>query len=288
MRTFAPLAFALVLSGCVLNGNKYQRPRDLEQPWEVTKPRLLAVRAEPAEPRPGDTVVFEALLVDPNDEIDSTLWIACPTDDNLDIAFGCIADSEQIIGIEPFQAPVYTTPTDILDGLEGQDRLEGRYVLVQVTGLPPIDPNDPDIDFEDIDFNQVEAGYKRIVVSEATTPNQNPVLTGVLADGNAVLPGQVIEVDAGQRYDIGVTIDDRSIERYEFLNGDGQIENRIEEPYVTWYTTSGVMVEPATLYPFLEATWEAPDESGTEGTIWAVCRDRRGGQDWLEIPFRVR
>ncbi|MEZ4316553.1 MAG: hypothetical protein R3F61_03585 [Myxococcota bacterium] len=277
-----------LLAGCVINSNSSPRPRDLEQSWAITKPRLLSVVSEPAEPRPGDTVTFRALLADPTDEIDSTLWIACPSPDDDGVGFGCIADTEEIIGIQPFSQPVYTTPADLLDGLEEQERREGRYVLVQVTGLPPIDPENPDIDFEDIDFNLIEAGYKRIVVSEASTPNNNPVLTGVLADGNEIPPGAVLEVDPEQRYDIGVFIDDRSIETYEYLNSDGVLEERVEQPYVSWFTTAGEMVEPATLYPFLEATWESPAESGVEGVIYAVCRDRRGGQDWREIPFRVR
>ena len=58
MRTFAPLAFALVLSGCVLNGNKYQRPRDLEclrvaqEAFEdaAREPGCRAIEEQPGRP----------------------------------------------------------------------------------------------------------------------------------------------------------------------------------------------------------------------------------------------
>jgi len=276
------------LSACVINNNKFTRPRDLEDSWSVTKPRLLAVQAVPAEPRPGEVVSFRALLADPNGEIESILWIACPSPDDGGTGFGCIADSEEVIGLQPLQQPIYTTPLDLLDGLDERARQEGRYVLVQVTGLPPLDLTEPEIDFENIDFNEVEAGYKRIIISEATTPNNNPALLGTTADGADLPPGSVLEVDPGQDYDIGVILDDRTIEEYLYLTREGFVEQRTEEPYVTWYATAGEVAEPYTLYPFLEATWTAPEEPGTEGTLWAVARDRRGGQDWLEINFRVR
>lgn len=280
------LAFA---SGCVLNSEKYTRPRDLEQPWQILKPRLLAVSAEPAEPRPGETVTFEALLADPTGEVQNVLWVACPALDAGGTGFGCVGGEEpELIGLQPLSDPVYTTPADLLDGLGDTERREGRYVLVQVTGFGELDLTDPDLDFTDVDFNDVEAGYKRVVVSEATTPNHNPRLLGFTVDGFVVLPGQVIEVDPGQAYDIGATYDDDTIERYEFLSSDGVLEQRVEEPYVSWYATAGTVVEPATLHPFLESTWRAPDDSGIEGTIWAVARDRRGGMAWDEVRFRVR
>ena len=288
MRTLVTLAMCATTTGCVINSDKYQRPRQLEQAWSVTKPRLLAVRSEPAEPRPGDTVTFDALVADPTGEIDSVLWIACPSPDDGGIGFGCIDDSQEVIGIQPFQQPVLTTPTDILDGLDEFERLEGRSVLVQVTGLPPVDPTNPDVDFEDIDFNQIEAGYKRVVVSNATTPNNNPEVVGLSADGTELPFGTVLEVDPDQTYAIGAFVSDDTIENYEFLNSDRVIEQRIEEPYITWYATAGTVVEPFTLFPFLESDWRAPEESGTEGTIWGVLRDRRGGQTWFEVPFRVR
>lgn len=279
------LLVSLALPGCVLNSDKYTRPRELEQSWEVLKPRLLAVAAEPAEPRPGQVVTFQALLADPTGEVETVLWLACPAPDD-GATFGCVGGEEpEVIGVQPLSDPVFTTPADLLDGLDEAARREGRYVLVQVTGLPELDP---DLDLEDVDFNAVEAGFKRVVVSEASTPNQNPVHAGFTADGNVVLDGAVLEVDPGQRYAIGIALEESSIETYEYLNSDGGLEQRVEEPYATWYATGGNVAEPATLWPFLESSWDAPEESGSEGTIYAVVRDRRGGMTWGELPYRVR
>ena len=69
------------------------------------------------------------------------------------------------------------------------------------------------------------------------------------------------------------------IEEYEYLNKQGEIEQRKEEPYATWYTTGGEILEPITLYPYIETGWVAP-KSGKRGTWYAVVRDRRGGMTW--------
>ncbi len=277
---------SLFLTSCVINSDKYQRPRDLEQSWFIDRARLLSVRAEPAEPRPGDAVTFEALLVDPNETIETTLWITCPESDDAD--FGCLGDEQEIIGIEPIQPPAWTVPDDILDELPEEERLEGRNILVQVTGLPQIDDFE-NLDLEELDFNEIEAGYKRIVVSEALTPNNNPAFGRPFTVDQLEVPEDaVLEVDPEQDYEIGVFVTDDTIEEYVFVNSDGIAEDRVEEPYVAWFATDGTVIEPFTLYPFLEMTWRSPAESGVEGTIWAVMRDRRGGQAWKQIDFRVR
>ena len=46
---------------------------DLAQEWQLDRLRILAVRATPAEPRPGDTVTFDRLLYVPPDTTLETL-----------------------------------------------------------------------------------------------------------------------------------------------------------------------------------------------------------------------
>lgn len=291
MRRLPVFLAVLALSGCVINSNKHKRPRDLDDSWLVNKPRLLGVQAEPAEARPGDVVQFQALLVDPFDEIDTILWIACPVEEgDSGVGFGCISAEDNIIGVEPFQPPVYQAPADFLAEVPEEDRAEGRYVNVQVTGLPPIDPEELEqgFDFEDIDFNQVEAGYKRMIVSEASTPNHNPGIDAIGAEGIRYEETEVMEVEAGATYDLELFLTEELIETYEFVNSDGIVEQRVEEPYVAWYVTGGVLAEPYTLYPFTQAQWTAPQDAGTEGTAWAVVRDRRGGQAWRSLNFITR
>lgn len=287
----------LALGGCVIHGEKWPRPRDLSPAWLVDRTRLLAIRAEPPEIRPGESATFEALLPSPDGDL-ARIWFACPLID--DAGFGCFLDLGSVdpesmdpdelmelgfIGFEPGLSPSYTAPTDLLDGItEEAERREGVQVLIQVAGLPPELLEGTE---QEVDFNEVEMGYKRLVVSEATTPNRNPVIASFLVDRIAVPAGAVVHVQPDQEYDLGVVIDEASRETYEYLNREGVVEERQEEPYATWYATGGRVMEPYTLYPYTESSWIAPDEAGATGTWYAVVRDRRGGMTWWVQPWAV-
>ena len=118
----------LAMTGCVIGGDKWPRPRDLAPSWLVDRTRILAVAANPPEIAPGETATFEALIPDPGGEGDlSRLWFACP---EVDGGFGCNLDlstgsgttatgtgTDGFIGLEPFIPPVYTAPDDLLDGI---------------------------------------------------------------------------------------------------------------------------------------------------------------------------
>lgn len=298
-RLAALLSAGLLLGGCPIGNERYTKPRDLSEAWFIDKLRLLAIQAEPPEVVPGETATFTALVVDPNEEAGLTAWIACPIEG--DGGFGCELDptldfedatfdelqEAGVIGFEPGLTPRYTAPADFLDDLPDEDRAEGGYVLAQAFVLPAdvLGEEGP----EDFDFNQVEAGYKRLVISEAPTPNRNPGISHWVVDGARVPAGSVVEVDPGQIYQVAVELSDNSLERYVFLR-DGQEEERIEEPYFKWYTDGGTQLEDATLYPFTEADWQSPDADDPvqEGTWWVVVRDRRGGMTWAAQGWRVR
>ncbi len=295
------------LSSCVIGNDKYPRPRDLSPTWLVDRTRVLAVVAEPPEIAPGERATFQALLATPGAEAPedgglSKLWLACPVDDEGN-GFGCIVDFESLdlenatpqeladlgfIGFEPGLPPSYFAPPDLLDELTEEERLEGRYVNVQVTALPDELLTATTGAAPELDFNEVEVAYKRLVVSEALTPNHNPSILTFTVDRTLVAADTVVEVDAEQSYDLGVLLPDGSREAYLFVNSDGVEEQRVEEPYVAWYATGGEMLEEVTLYPYLEATWVAPAEPGAEGTWYAVLRDRRGGQAFWIQRYVVR
>lgn len=286
------ILLAPLLGGCVINSDKWPRPRDLAPAWLVDRPRLLALQAEPPEARPGDLVTFSSLLAQPpgDEEELVTVWLACPLEGEevgcaTDLAgVGTTTDPEAlaelgIIGFEPGFPPVYLVPADLLDALEPEARLEGLQVLVQSTSMPAELLEDEDA-LEELDFAVVEAGYKRLVVSEALTPNHNPRVGAYLVDGEIVPEGALVHLDPLQPYEVGVQLPDDAIEDYVFVNSEGVEEHRVEEPYVSWFATGGDLVESVTLFPYLEATWTSPAEAGTSGTWYAVLRDRRGGMAW--------
>lgn len=298
MRHFTTVVALLATSACVIGNEKYPRPRDLEESWLVDRSRLLAVAAEPPEIRPGETARFSALFPQPDqDEPWARIWLACPVEDG-GAGFGCELDlggtgtgltggsiPEGFIGFEPGLPPEYTAPTDLLDGIvDERERTEGVQILAQVSALPTEVLDDPSAD---IDFNEIEAGFKRLVVSEASTPNNNPLIDAFVVDRLAIPVDAVVHVTGGQRYELGVILEEALVEEYEYLTRDGVVELREEEPWAAWYTTGGDMLEPVTLYPYNEATWEAPKNPGEDGTWYVVVRDRRGGMTWHEQDWVV-
>ncbi len=280
-----------LLGGCVINSEKWPRPRDLAPAWLVDRPRLLALQAEPPEARPGDVVTFSALLAQPPgaEEDLVTVWLACPLGEDV----GCATDLGEVgtttdpyaladlgvIGFEPGLPPVYVVPLDLLDELSPEARIEGLQVLVQSTSLPAELLEDPEA-LEDLDFSVVEAGYKRLVVSEALTPNHNPRVGGYTVDGEVVPEGAVVHLDPGQVYEVGVQLPEDAVEDYVFVNSEGIEEQRVEEPYVAWFASGGDLLESVTLFPYLEASWTSPAAPGATGAWYAVLRDRRGGMAW--------
>jgi hypothetical protein len=270
----------LLLHGCVIGSDKHPRPRDLPPAWLVERPRILAIQAEPPEAVPGQTVTFSALIgLPPEEEVElGVIWLACPVDDEGN-GFGCVTDFGAIdlenpdpealaelgfIGFQPGFDPVYTVPDDLLEGMDEQQRLEGSYVLVQVTALPLSVLEEP---VDEVDFSEIQSGYKRLIVSEAPTPNHNPAIGALTVDGLLVpAEAEAVHVEASQSYELGALLPEGAIERYVYLNRDGQQEDRVEEPYITWFTTGGELVNPYSLWPgSLQVPWTAPEEEGATG-----------------------
>ncbi len=272
---------------------------ELSESWRIDRLRILAVAAEPAEPRPGDRVTFTSLVVSPVVPVATTVWFACLTggDD-----FGCVVDpglldglasggelsAEDLealyeagfLGAEPFLPPVWNVPADALDHLSADERLEGVTALVNVTAVPEGDS---------IDEGDLELAYKRVPVSEATSPNHNPVIRSITVDGVEAHPGTVVSVDRGQPYTVSVVLADDAVETYTFVNLDGAAESRTEEPYLTWYTEVGEFDQTNDLWPFFEAIYYSPEISDTDtDNVWVVVRDRRGGMAWASLALRYR
>lgn len=278
---------------------------DLSQSWQIDRLRVLAVAAEPAEPRPGDTVTFTSLVVSPVVPVEMVTWFACLPESS--DSYGCEIDSsilddlqgtdfssmtpeelaalyEQLvaaglIGVEPYFAPTWQIPSTALDSLSESERLEGLSALVNVTAIPTGD---------DLTEADLELAYKRVVVSEAVTPNHNPGLVGLEVDGRAVDPTERVEATPGSTLELTLVFAADAIETYQYVLDDGTVESRTEEPYLTWYTQDGTFDQTATLSPDFTVEYTAPEQpANAEFSVWVVVRDRRGGMAWAELPLRV-
>ena len=285
-----------LLTACVIGGDKYPRPRDLEADWFVDRLRLLAIAAEPPEVKPGELVSFEALFADPNGELALQVWTVCPPDVASDT--GCSLDfsalegeptAEElaalgVIAIQPPMRPVWTPGPELLDGLSADQRAEGVYATVQVAAFPASALEDPD----NVDFGVVDVGYKRLVVSDAATPNHNPAIAGFRVDGNLIPDGATVELAPGERFVLTAEIAPESIEDYTYINLGGVAEPRTEDPYALWYASGGALAQSLTLQPTHDVSWTSPDAPGDAGWWWVVVRDRRGGFAWRAQAWATR
>lgn len=298
------LPLLLALGGCPIGNDRQPKPRDLEPSWQINRLRVLAIRADPPEVAPGQQARFEALVVDPDGEIGAVVWLACPPESSGGIGFGCALDPDLdftnasfeeledagVIGFEPTLPPRYAPPITALEDVDEDEARNGIYALIQIVVIPQDVLDDGFGAGGDLDFNRLRVAYKRLRVSTKDVRNANPEILRWRIDDIPVPDEAVVEVDPDERYDVGVFLTEGSVEVYEHINRDGQREERQEQPFVTWYTDGGTMEETVTLWPFLDATWRAPsaDAEVTEGTWWAVIRDRRGGMSWSTKRWRLR
>ncbi len=284
-----------LLAGCAT--------RDLSESWRIDRLRVLAVRPEPAEPRPGDTLTFTALVASPGVDLQAVLWLVCPAD-AVEVT-GCAFDAEAmealgdpgsltpeelaalyedlveqgLIGVEPWIRPSYRVPEDILDGLDPSERTEGLNLWVQVAAIPEGAASDQD----------VEMAFKRVPVSEAETPNHNPEIVGLAVDGIEVAPGVTLELDRGQAYDLVPVLSEGSVEAYRYRNSDGVWEDRTEEPWVLWYVEEGALRTPWSVWPVTVQEWTTPPTpSSPDQTLRVVVADRRGGMAWWIQAVHLR
>jgi hypothetical protein len=294
------LALAPLFSGCGVD--------QLSQTYELDRLRILGVRATPAEPRPGDSVSFEAYTYDPDDSELGILWFGClPTSAD---EFGCEIDpsvldslastdfagltkeeiaklydqlvAAGVIGLEPLFPATWTAPADALAGLDEIQALEGVSAVVTLQAVPFATAEGGTIEDDD-----VELAYKRVPISLAKTPNNNPEVLGLAFDGTILQDGGRVEVGHLAQYSIEPAVPDEAIETYTFVGGTGAGEARTEEPYFTYYAEGGEFDQPFSLWPSSIAYWTAPEEPG-EYEIRCVMRDRRGGMAWAKLTAVVR
>lgn len=270
----------LTLPGCLT--------QSLSPSWLIDRTRLLAVRAEPAEPSPGELVSFSSLAVDPDQDL-LVVWTGCVLESSS--SYGCdTTDPESIslLGVEPLLPPSLQVPADLLDDLPDEDRAEGKNYILTLSALA----GDTDLSaIEELSEDDLlELGVKRLPVAEGATPNHNPDISHLLIDGVVeVRPGGVLNVQRGQTYSIEPILSDDAIEDYEYVNSDGLTELRAEEPYFTFYSTDGSYLINFSLYPYSAVDWTAPVDPLAETlTIWSVVRDRRGGMGWFTLTIEIQ
>lgn len=286
-----PVLLCALLLGC--------QQIDLADEWELDRLRLLATRAEPAEPRPGDPVTFTSLVHVPDAAPYSAVWFGCILGGEAGCSFdpallegledlASLTPEEQaevfaslqeagLIGLEPGLAPAWVVPADALDGLTEAEALEGVSATLQITLTTEAD---------------TELVIRRLPVSRAETPNTNPDVVSLTIDGAATVSGDTVTVAAGANVDLEAAV--AALEDYTYVTTEGVTETRTEELSWRWYVTGGELGGDGFGPPGNEDEgalassqgWTAPDAAGSH-VLHAVVLDGRGGMGWWSLAVTV-
>jgi hypothetical protein len=303
------LALALALGvpalGC--------RP-DLGDPVSiVTGPRILAVKGEPPEAKPGETATYRALVVSPagTAEKPPLRWAFCasplPLTENDAVSTACLGDGVRDLG-GPSPTVDAATPLDACS-LFGPDTPPG-----------PFRPRDPDatggfyqpvraeLDASTMGETPAITAFRlervpcdlpaapiavAIQLAQSYQPNRNPTLAplGASAAGAAI---PLDAIPAGQRIQLATGWGAGDAETYVMFDPDTvSVVERREAMRVSWFVTGGSLADevtgsaeddPATT---TGTTWLSP---ATPGVIhlWLVLRDSRGGVDYAAYELAVR
>ncbi|HZH04919.1 MAG TPA: IPT/TIG domain-containing protein [Myxococcaceae bacterium] len=299
------LAAAAALAGC---------DGDFDPESLVNDFRVLGLRAQPADLRPGETATLEALVADPSRPAQTSLvaWLACDPDPaNLERSTCTNTESLKTV-LDPFSAAatlppgiralgvsggapvVYTAPADLYATLPADDPRRQSGSVAQILAYAAAE--DPAILNTDEGRSSVAARVQagtlpailslfRIRVSEDPQVNQNPLLGSFAADG-VELPSEFIwRLPPGANPVLSLAYPPEAFESYSQATPTG-VEAKTERLIAAYYVTEGEFAEDRIASGSdTEQRYLAPQlgEAGArEGRLWVVVRDTRGGATWLE------
>lgn len=271
----------------------------------VTSTRILAVRAEPAEAKPGTTATFTPLVASPTGTIASpaTAWDFCSaprpltTDDVVSPA--CINGTS----LTPAGRGAILTASTPVDGcsLFGPDTAS--------EGLRPVDPDatggyyqpllaslageDTAVDLVRItcDLSGASAATAAAFAA-AYVPNSNPELLPLTATiGGA--PATFASIPSGARVALQASWPASSAETYAYFDAASDtVTTQREAMSVAWFSSGGALDAEATgraaddFATRSDNGFTAPTAAGTVH-LWIVLRDSRGGVDFASYDLAV-
>lgn len=264
------------MSGCA--------PAEDDAASHIERTRVIAVRFEPAEARPGAQVQVDALVVGPDGPRTSAqgaAWALClapkPPTENNSVDVACLGED----AVEPLGSGL-----DVMATLPAQ----GCQLFGPLSPGPELRPRDADITggyYQPVRLTvdaEVAFGLGRLRCDLAQAPlsiaqayeatyqdNVNPVLEAWDAPSQAQ-PGQRVvlaaRTDAPEPYVRFDAITRALVHDEEVLT-------------VSWFATGGELSQARTTpaRQRAEVVWVAPSQPGRYW-LFAVLRDSRGGVDW--------
>jgi hypothetical protein len=299
------LLLAVVVASC--------EPRLSSDDGLVTSPRVIAVRGEPPETKPGASATFTAFIADPDaatptddagyDGRDVPAWSFCtapkPPAENTVVSSACL-ESAALVRVGTGDTPTLTLPADGC----------ARFGPIAAPG--GFRPRDPDltggyyqplrVDLEKaapvFHLARISCGVANATNDVATRfaatyePNRNPHITslGASIDGR---PASLDAIPRGARVELVVGWDASDAERYVYFDpGTLTLGSAREAMQIAWYVGAGALRTESTGLGAdderlrSENDWTAPFSTGSS-RLWIVLRDSRGGVDVLTRTLDV-
>ncbi len=299
---------------------------ELEYVSQISKFRVMGVQAEPPEIRPGEGTTLKVLLADPNGEGReiNVMWVAfggtlSPTGDMGEdgelepIGFQLQRSIQD--GGDTFE--IAQVSEDILDSLP-ENETDLRVTVFGLACAGGTLPQDPEVVFES--FGKLFSGEfddqddiceggdadglvftKSFTVSSSDNPNTNPLIHSLSFDGATISENDLGSYECtgsdGCRdpVDLVAYLTADSFQTYE-KRSFGEIEEREEEVYISWFVTGGSidrdhsgvadLPEDAEKWGPFEAGWEPPRLGGAY-SLWVVAHDLRGGASWKQYQIEA-
>jgi hypothetical protein len=270
----------------------------------VTVPRILAVRADPAEAKPGTTVTFHALVADPPGVATGTpLWRFCIatqplTEDNV-VSNACLdpssllsaGDGADINASTPSNGCSFFGPDTPAGGLRPRDPdPTGGYYQPLRVDLGRTDPTFTLVRIS-CDLANASAGSAEAFAA-AYVPNKNPHLLALLAATHGT-PVAFDAVPVGSHVDLTASWPADSAETYAYYDATSDaVGTKREAMTVAWYSSAGSVDQEATgraeddVMTTSSNGWNAPS-SAQAARLWVVLRDSRGGADFASYDVTV-
>jgi hypothetical protein len=322
-----PARLALGLGAAALAVVVACKPDLNQRTDEVTTPRVLAVRSDPAEAKPGDAVTLSALYVDARGVI---------TDGPFDWAF--CNERKPLAELGPVSPLCVKRAGDWFTELGGAPavsaampgaacRFFGPEVPPPLANEPagrPVDPDPTGGFYQPARFvagDQIALLRLRIAcdpsgisadaiaaLKERYHVNVNPAVDAVIDATRGPLPFSseddgttTTTVPPGTRLDLRATWADCDPTAKECTGSEGYpaydvttqtVLDRREEMRVSWFTTGGAFDEDTTGRPADDPTPFATNgwtAPSSPGTyrVWVVVRDDRGGSSWRALVVVV-
>lgn len=280
------------------------RPEFSDDYWRIEASRVLAVKSEPAEAKPGMPLTFTAFLSEPGAPSELPDWSFCtapkpPTENNV-VSAACLGPGSLIAA-------------DSGLSIEGTLPLAGCTLFGPNSPPGNFRPRDPDISGGyyqplrlDLAGSEPTFHLQRIACdladasSDVATqfglsyvPNENPRLSPIHAtvDGRAVA---LDHIPLGALVELTVSWSASDAESYVYFDRTLQVlSQRREAIRASWYTNGGSLGTESTgrsesdFALTAQNHWTAPKHAGNFA-LWVVLRDSRGGVDFARYGLVVQ